>query len=420
MAVLIPVTGLLADDTSVLVGILVRKGILTEDEAQAVLAEAAQITGGVGEAPAVAAAEPAPDPEPEPEAKSKSTEKVLVSAASKIASSFKIGGRLQGQYAGLHTDIKDTGDDPDPTRHFFMRRVYVGASAKFGDQWSAKVTYDLASAGFDAAYLQYVVNDNNLINIGLRKVNFAYEETISSGSIPAIERSGVTRYFVEPYNGRRLGGGSYRVGLFYDGKAGNFFYGASVTNPERPRNAVDAAAQGDVFNNGLAFWGNVGYQTNFDGGGLIVGAGFGHMNDQGGIVGTGEDLTVGSVYTDTRLGDFRLIAEVLMSDAGDSKPWGYHVQPIYAFNQYIEGVARFSYTDSDGRGIRTSDGIRSAPSGGTMDKLYEGYLGANWFIKGNDLKLQGGVVLGKSKDGVDGSSAEATTFGIRSQMQVNF
>lgn len=420
MAVLLPVTGLLADDTSVLVSILVRKGILTEEEAQAVLDEAAQITGGVGVAPAVASVEPAPAPIPEAEAKPKSKEKVWVSAGSKIASSFKIGGRLQGQYAGLQTDVDGTDDDPDPTRHFFMRRVYVGASAKLGEQWSAKVTYDLASAGFDAAFVQYSIDDSNLIAVGLRKVNFAYEETISSGSIPALERSGVTRYFVESNNGRRLGGGSYRVGVFYDGKAGNFFYGASVTNPERPRNAIDSAAQGDVFNNGLAFWGNVGYQRNFDGGGVIFGAAFGHMNDQGGLVGTGEDLTVGSVYSDTRLGDFRLIAEVLMSDAGDSKPWGYHIQPIYAFNRYIEGVARLSYTDTDGRGIRTSDGIRSAPSGGTMDKLYEGYLGANWFIKGNDLKLQGGLVFGKSMDGTDGSSAEATTFGIRSQLQVNF
>ena len=38
MAVLLPVTGLLADDTAVLVSILVRKGILTEEEAKAVVA----------------------------------------------------------------------------------------------------------------------------------------------------------------------------------------------------------------------------------------------------------------------------------------------------------------------------------------------------------------------------------------------
>lgn len=417
MTILIPATSLMADDTSVLVSILVRKGILTEEEAQAVLTEAAQITGGVGVAPVVASA---PAPLPEPEAEPKKKDPVLVTAASKIASSFKIGGRLQGQYAGLHTDIKDTDDDPDPTRHFFLRRVYVGASAKFGEQWSAKVTYDLASAGFDAAFMQYMVDDSNVIQVGLRKVNFAYEENLSSGSIPGLERSGVTRYFVEPNNGRRLGGGSYRVGVFYDGKAGNFFYGAAITNPERPRNAVDAASQGDVFNNGLAYWANAGYRSAFDGGEFIVGASLGHMDDQGWTIGTGENLTVGSVYTDTRLGNLRLIAEVLMSDAGASKPWGYHLQPIYSFTRYLEGVARFSYTDSDGRGIRTSDGIRSAPSGGTMDKLYEGYLGANWFIRGNDLKFQGGLVLGKSKDGLDGSPAEATTYGIRSQMQVNF
>jgi hypothetical protein len=97
------------------------------------------------------------------------------------------------------------------------------------------------------------------------------------------------------------------------------------------------------------------------------------------------------------------------------------VRPAFATLYYItdkfEAVFRYSYVDSDGRGITLSDGIRSAPSGGKMDKLSEFYLGANYYIKGQDLKFQLGVVLGETEDVVlTGASAEAKAVGLRSQV----
>ena len=83
-------------------------------------------------------------------------------------------------------------------------------------------------------------------------------------------------------------------------------------------------------------------------------------------------------------------------------------------------MARSTYVDSDGRGLTTSDLIRSAPSGGTMDKLSEWFLGFNYYIRGNDVKWQLGYIRGESKDTVTGGSAKATTDGIRSMMQLNF
>jgi phosphate-selective porin len=76
--------------------------------------------------------------------------------------------------------------------------------------------------------------------------------------------------------------------------------------------------------------------------------------------------------------------------------------------------------DSDHRGVALSDGVRSAPSGGTMNTLNEWYVGANWYIKGNDVKLQFGYIRGESNDTVNGAKARAQTDGLRSQMQVNF
>jgi len=163
-----------------------------------------------------------------------------------------------------------------------------------------------------------------------------------------------------------------------------------------------------------------------------VGASVGVLPDQGGkTLGVGDDLTVWSTYADLRYGNFSLLGEYFGSnnDHGasatlDASSWGYWVMASYRFGAY-EPVLRYGYLDSDGRGVQTGDGIRSAASGGTMDTLWECFLGVNWYIVGNEakheVKLQGGLVLGGSDDvPITGAEASADVTGFRTQLQVNF
>jgi len=55
-----------------------------------------------------------------------------------------------------------------------------------------------------------------------------------------------------------------------------------------------------------------------------------------------------------------------------------------------------------------------------MNTLSEWYFGCNWYIKGNDFKLQLGYIHGESNGTVTGGTAKAQADGVRSQMQVNF
>ncbi len=55
-----------------------------------------------------------------------------------------------------------------------------------------------------------------------------------------------------------------------------------------------------------------------------------------------------------------------------------------------------------------------------MNKADEYYVGFNYYIKGNDFKLQAGYVRGESNDTVKGAPAKASTDGLRSQVQVQF
>jgi phosphate-selective porin len=306
-----------------------------------------------------------------------------------------------------------------------------------GRGWSAIFTYDFAGGGYDDAIIEWKPTSELSFDFGLRKVNVGHEERASSGDIKAIERSSITRYFVESNNGRRLGAASYRIGAFFDGRKAltsdhSLIYGVAVTNPERSETFSDAAGSGNGSNNKPALWANVGVTSKLaNNGAWAAGIGTGHLPDQGGFgimnLGRGSDLNLYSVYTDLNIGRFSLMAEYLAAtvdrgrvDNAHAKPRGFFVQPSLVLTDSIEAVVRYAWLDSDHRGVALSDVVRSAPSGGAMNTFVEWYAGANWYLRGNDLKLQVGAVYGKTRAALDGAPAEAKAAGVRSQMQVQF
>jgi len=390
-----------AQDSKALIDVLIQKGILNQEEAAKIQKDLVK----------------------------ENTAADVSTSHGKFLSKVTISGRFQVQYAGLSTDISGTTADPAATNHFFMRRMYLGAKADLGAGWTGNLNYDFAGTTFDAAFIQYKHSDMAVLDIGFRKVPFGLEEWYtSSSSLRAIERSPGTRFFVEGNNGRRLGAGSYRTGLFLGGKdASGLFYNLAVTNPERDESGAGVTSAGSASTNSPAYWANVGYVNKFKEGSLTLSGSVGVLPDQGGkTLGAGNDLTVYNLFAQFTSGPFDLQLEYFGSnnDKGasatrDSGSSAWSIQPAYKFGN-AEGVVRYSYVDSDGRGLTTSDLIRSAPSGGTMDKLSEMFVGMNYYFRGNDVKWQIGYIHGESKDALSGATAQATTDGIRSMMQVNF
>ncbi len=382
-----------AQDSKVLIDALIKKGILSTEEAKQI------------------------------EADIKKSVPLDVQVRTKPVTRLALSGRMQLQFDGLETDR--IGVDNARTHHFFVRRARLNVSSDFGQDWSGVMEVDFINTSFSSLIVQYKGWTDHVGTIGLRKVNFGIEENTSSGSLKAIERSAATRYFVESNNGRRLGAGSYRTGVYIDGKQGSFFYGAALTNPER---TVTPGASSNNTNNNFAYWANAGVRNKINGGDYALGVNLGFLPDQGGkTLGAGNDLMVWAANANVNSGNLNLMAEVLGSknDRGanattDSESWGFWVQPSYKFTKQVEGVVRYSYVDSDGRGIDLSDGIRSAPGGGTHNKLHDFYLGGTYYVLGNDLKFQAGFVYARSKDTITGGKAESTSYGLRSQVQLNF
>lgn len=403
-----------SQDSGPLIELLIRKGVLNDQEAEELRAELAR--------DAAAAV-------------------VSTVSAGKSTNSISLTGRLQLQYAGLGSD-----QGLPSANQFFLRRVYFGMNAGVGPNWTVNFLYDFSGGNFDKAFAEwtgYVGAEPIALDFGLRKVNFGYEEYTSSGSLKAIERSPVTRFFVEPNNGRRLGAASYRMGIFLEGGDANvrknrstgLFYGAALTTVNRTESFGDSGVDGSKSSssgngalNEMALWANLGYSrivsptTKF-----LVGAAYGFLPDAGGAgntnFGKGHDISEFSVYADLTVGRLNLAAEYLSAEvegvlaAGTmaAKPAGYWIQPSFTVSEKLEAVARYSAVDADGRGIRASDGIRSAPAVRTGQRLEEIYLGLNYYFVGQDVKLQLGYLTGKTSEG-----GNERVDGFRSQLQLNF
>ncbi len=420
-----------------LINALIKKGVITDAEAQQIEASVAKSSAG---------------------------DDVITKPTDKYVTSLILTGRFQTQFADLGTAIDGFQNSPPATlpahpvasEHFLLRRIYLGTTVKFVDGFSGVVNYDFANVSFDAAYIEWKQSDALAIDAGFKKVPFDYEEVTSSGELKAIERSPITRYFDEPNNGRRLGAASYRTGVFVGGTENGFFYNLAVTNPERNEYSGDSTSgplingtggvgnYSNSTNNNLAYFGSAGYGAKWTDGGFKVGVEAGDLPDQGGpgtSLGVGNNLTTEGAFADVTEGPLNLQGEYLSAKDDNAvtvygvvrsaKPKGYWIQPsLYVVPKKLEAILRYSAVDSDDRGVALSDGIRGATSGGTMDKMNELYVGGNWYILGNDVKLQFGYIHGTSKDPIlpttasgvvaTGAATHATTDGIRSQMQVNF
>lgn len=391
----------IAQDSKALIDVLIQKGILNQEEVSMIQRDLNKRTSA--------------------------TE--VSTSKGKYLEKLSLSGRFQFQYAGLSTDIDGTNSDPAATNHLFMRRIYFGAKAELGHHWSGTLNYDFAGSTFDAAFIEWKRNDAFVLDIGLRKVPFGLEEWYTSSSnLRAIERSPATRFFVESNNGRRLGAGSYRTGIFLGGKnARGVFYNVAISNPEREESAAGATSTGSPANNNMAYWANLGFTTTLYGGVIVASCSLGMLPDQGGkILGNGDNLTVYNAFIQYTKNTFDLQVECFGSRnengaalGRDSASYAFSIQPAYKVGD-LEYVGRYSYVDSDGRGLTTSDLIRSAPSGGSMGKLTELFLGINYYICGNDVKWQLGYIHGESRGAIAGGKAKAITDGIRSMMQLNY
>ena len=83
-------------------------------------------------------------------------------------------------------------------------------------------------------------------------------------------------------------------------------------------------------------------------------------------------------------------------------------------------VFRYSWLDTDGRGLNISDAVRQADNvGGVFNTAQDFYVGLNWYLDGDNLKIQLGYSYVQFSGEIGGDSPHvAEGHALRLQLQV--
>ena len=104
-------------------------------------------------------------------------------------------------------------------------------------------------------------------------------------------------------------------------------------------------------------------------------------------------------------GAFGLTADLIFAKGLNniSDVWGFVILPSYDITKRIQVAARYHHANADdANGLTAAKRYEQSAGGGTGDNYNAGYLGLNYYIYGNKLKLMTGAEYSK----LDGGTAE--------------
>lgn len=371
-----------AASNDALLDLLVKKGVLTDQEATAVAVELQEENKGI-----------------------------TFSAKGKETVKLRFNGRMHFQYDQL--DMEENGGDLPSSNHFYFRRLRLGAKATHENGLFAETVLDFAGdespeLGVDKAVAGYEYSDAFTGIVGYQKVPFGFQETTSSSKIKTIERSAANRFFADDidFAGRH-------TGLHAKGDlGGGLSYAAAVVN----------AAQGEGSrllgesntDNDFAFFGRL----RWSGDGLTAGLDGGSQSNNSKV--SGNDVVAFTAYANYKFEGFDILGEYFtgdLDDAGDVD--GYALRVAYKFNDKFEPVFRYAHLKADAFEIDTDELIRRAPKGGTVsgsdNEIDSYYFGLNYYHN-KAVSFMVGYEMADAENG--NGSDEADIDGLRARLQV--
>ncbi len=345
-----------------------------------------------------------------------------------------ISGRMQLQYNYFHLSggLNDQRNDP---QGFYFRRLFLGVDAQLGEHWRGTLVGNFGGTDGDAyvdvATIAWTPSKYMAVSAGWNRVPFGYEDTWSSAKIKTIERSILSRTF--DYCLKMT---SNHTGVWVDGSIGDsglvysVFAGNNDNSSYRNDRRFDAAG---VKYNGYSGFARMDYlsgKTEY--GSFMVGADIGYV--QSGaynallLAEKNSDLWGAGIHANYTLNRFSLFGEFLAatlengnrSNSDNATVTGFVVMPSFKVTDTLEFVTAYSYVDADGsHAIIPGEAMRR--SNATVigcDRGQHLYVGGNWYIVGDDVKLQAGYEYGIFEDPVTGTDEKARMNGVRAQMQM--
>ena len=340
--------------------------------------------------------------------------------------SLKFFGRFQYQYAhidGEGVDGESFSEDIDE-----VRRFRFGSEIKFLNGFKLKGNMNLVNDGaksggtrefehkdWDELTLSYSKKDvagfdKAGLSYGRHKVAMGHESHTSSKKIKTVERSSLSnKIYDERWTGVKL---KLEEGN-WEGIIGYF-----SQDDKKERDAWGSLSQGSAFYLSSAWELNSGNLL-FD---------FFHMSDDEDADPDMNDYNwAASLAYETEIGNWDLMVNVVYGDNGDSNYqsnaeregnfYGLVVMTsTYLIDDKLEFVARYVYQASEGdegiransRYFRTPDEIGEADmNGGRGDSYHSIYAGLNYYLCGNNSKVQVGAEY-ETLDTADGDANNTT------------
>lgn len=374
-----------------LLNTLVKKGYLTEEEA-------AQIAGE--------------DQVP------------VLRASGHSVQSLTISGYLHLQYDHVSLDDKGPSANPAAVSQFLLRQIRLGVRADLGNGWSGFINTDFSNNNLSLSDAIIAKKFDGLGTgiVGYQKVTFGYEENLPSTVLKMVEFSPATHYWSSGFNSQTLGFNSRHVGVFWKGhvpKVKGLNYGLAVVNGH----------QGGSFNNlgvnnNIGCYWNVAYAGSTGDLKYKVAFNMGYQPELRNVAGgIGGETWGWNPYVVLNYKGASLTAEMLGASIKDGKgvggsggtatPVGINVIPAYMVTDQWEIVFRYSHLRTNGRGVMPSQIVRNSQDpliNSVFNVVDSFYVGGNWFIRGNDVKLTAGYEYThfsdrgpgfSNKDGVD-------------------
>lgn len=326
-----------------------------------------------------------------------------------IIQEFKLRGRYQGQY---HWGDSDQGDEDS----WEDRRSRFGFDAKLFNQFDVRLDAQ-SSDGFDPfynglvdAYIKWRPSEQFNLTVGRQKPQIAYYDFLqSTNNQPTFERSQI-------FNQLRV---DRVVGAIADGKIGNFTYQAGIYS-----NDIDLEfGQLDA---GIAYGAGIGYDLK-----EVIGVKKADLrfdwlhsdNDEEAVILDRYE----NLYTATfwlQEGRYSLVTEFFYSTGGDTgwgDAFGFFIQPTFdIIEKKLQLVGRYTFSTGDGNNSIQAQSRyeRNAPDltgSGRGDQYNAGYLGLQYFIYGDKLKLLAGAEYASLNGGGNGGDYDGFTFltGVR-------
>ena len=251
--------------------------------------------------------------------------------------------------------------------------------------------------------ISYMLNKNdggsNFIDVGQYKIPVGYESLVSSSALQTVERALIFTQR-DPFDG---GYGDVRdTGIQLRGNRGPIDYRLGVFNGFGDRQNALAISDPKAILGRLAYRSPQGFEIGVSGGVGNTGTGAGAPR---------ADRNLFNVFGAYKKDKLSFQAEYLTGDSqlqngtGVRDISGYYGSVGYLFNPKLEGVFRYDYLDSN-KAVANAD-VRDL------------VLGLNYYIKGNNAKIQTNLV---KRNGGAGAAADLQNdrMELRTNFQVSF